>query len=41
MKVAIAHTLDPDTQHAAEELIRIAREKLDGMRPSAGLIYAH
>ncbi|MDG1478110.1 MAG: FIST N-terminal domain-containing protein [Myxococcota bacterium] len=39
MKLAIAHTLDPDTAHAAEELIRIAREKLDGMRPSAGLLY--
>jgi len=39
MKLIIAHTIDPDTAHAAEELIRIAREKLGGMRPSAGLIY--
>ncbi len=39
MKLAIAHTIDPDTAHAAEELIRTAREKLGGMRPSAGLLY--
>lgn len=39
MKLAVAHTLDPDTGHAAEELIRSTLEQLDGAAPSAGLIY--
>jgi hypothetical protein len=39
MKLAVAHSLDPDTEQAAEELIGSVRTQLGDARPSAGLIY--
>lgn len=40
MKVVVAHSLDPEASHAAEELVTSARSQLDGMSASAGLLYA-
>lgn len=38
MRIAVSHSLDPDTGYAAEELLATAAEALDGHRPQAGVL---